>query len=906
MTNLPPPLDSCGCCDNGSSENGAAAGSAHANRPGLPAIAYRIGVHGSFLQRMLARLPVEAIPDGPHAGARPLRALTTRASTDPVVALLDAWAASADVLTFYQERIANEGFLRTAVERRSVLELARAIGYELKPGVAASTYLAFTLETAPGAPTQADIPERTRVLSIPAQGQKPQTFETAEAIEARPEWNALRPRQGQPQDLPAGTKIVYLKGAATGLQPGDALLLVGAERISAPGSERWDFRFARTVTTDVEKDVTTVTWTQGLGERPVAPAEEPQVYALRLRADLFGHNAAEWDNLHPDIKCLYDTGGTASEWPGFAIQNDQLDLEGSFPKVVPGSWVALVRPNYIEIYRAEEVDFTSRTGFGLVGKVTRITPDSNEHLSTFGLRQTTVFAQSELLELAEEPLGRSLSGDQIPLDGRVAGLLPGRTLIFSGKRMRARASTALTLHSPDGLRSVPILRGDVLFVTAPSVAESGGTRWFLEDRNGFTGSLKVARQFLKLEPAEEQDPTVSEVAVLDHTAETQERTTLFLQEALQNLFDRTTLTIFANVSLATHGETVTEVLGSGDGTQTHQRFTLKKSPLTYVSAATPSGTATSLEVRVNGVRWDEVASFYDRPPTDKVYTVELNEDPQSSPTQNVATLSFGDGIHAARLPSGTENVTAVYRSGIGLAGEVGAGSLSLLQTRPLGVRSVTNPLPASGAADPEILDDARSNAPVTVLTLERIVSRRDFEDFTRAFAGIGKAQATALWNGEVNIVHITAATAKGEPLATGTSLYTHLRAAIDAARDPGIPVVLQGHTQAYFRLKARLLVDEGYIFEEVKAAVESLLLETFAFGPRSFGQPVTAAELIRSLQQVPGVVAADLDNLYRDGDPPSNPPLLAAVTARRSGNTYLPAEILVIHPFGLEITEMTA
>ena len=54
----------------------------------------------------------------------------------------------ADVLTFYQERLANESFLRTASERRSILELARLIGYELHPGVAASGFLAFTLDDA--------------------------------------------------------------------------------------------------------------------------------------------------------------------------------------------------------------------------------------------------------------------------------------------------------------------------------------------------------------------------------------------------------------------------------------------------------------------------------------------------------------------------------------------------------------------------------------------------------------------------------------------------------------------------------------------------------------------------------------------------------------------------------------
>ena len=85
------------------------------------------------------------------AGERPLADLATRASDDPSIALLDAAAVVADVLTFYQERIANDGFLRTAIERRSVLEMARAIGYELNPGVAATAYLTFTVEDAEGA-----------------------------------------------------------------------------------------------------------------------------------------------------------------------------------------------------------------------------------------------------------------------------------------------------------------------------------------------------------------------------------------------------------------------------------------------------------------------------------------------------------------------------------------------------------------------------------------------------------------------------------------------------------------------------------------------------------------------------------------------------------------------------------
>ena len=136
------------------------------------------------------------------------------------MALLDAWAMVADVLAFYQERIATELYLRTATERRSIIELARAIGYELNPGVAASTYLAFTLEDALGSPKEAIIDKGTRAQSIPGPGEKPQTYETIERIEAKAEYNVLKPRQTALQLPGFGSRHIYLEGIATNLKPG--------------------------------------------------------------------------------------------------------------------------------------------------------------------------------------------------------------------------------------------------------------------------------------------------------------------------------------------------------------------------------------------------------------------------------------------------------------------------------------------------------------------------------------------------------------------------------------------------------------------------------------------------------------------------------------------------------------
>ena len=162
------------------------------NQPGLPAISYRLGTHGEFFQRMLNTLHTEKV----------LREqLTTRSRDDFAIALLDAWAVIGDILSFYQERIANEGYLRTATERRSILEMARTISYELNPGVADSTYLAFAVDNTNPASAVSEIPQGTQVQSIPAPGERPQTFETSNDFEAHVEWNELKPRRSIPQIL---------------------------------------------------------------------------------------------------------------------------------------------------------------------------------------------------------------------------------------------------------------------------------------------------------------------------------------------------------------------------------------------------------------------------------------------------------------------------------------------------------------------------------------------------------------------------------------------------------------------------------------------------------------------------------------------------------------------------------
>lgn len=381
------------------------------------------------------------------------------------------------------------------------------------------------------------------------------------------------------------------------------------------------------------------------------------------------------------------------------------------------------------------------------------------------------------------------------------------------------------------------------------------------DEDGFTGFVTVLSDRITLQPAAKDAPTVSEIVFIaddkDAISSDRDRTTITLSKPLLNIYDRTTVTIHANVARATHGETVREVLGSGDASQLFQKFTLKQPSLTHVSASTPSGAESTLQVRVNDILWHEVSSFYGRSPDEHVFITRTDDDGRT-------TIQFGDGLTGARLPTGQENLRATYRKGTGFEGNVKAEQLTTLLSRPLGVKSVSNPEDASGGDNPESLADGRRNAPLTVLTLDRAVSLRDYEDFSRAFAGIAKALATWVWDGEERCVFITIAGPNGVEIKENQDgTYKKLLEALQKAGDPHVKVRIKSYRRALFRVAARIKVDPDHQPEKVLAEVEQSLRTQFSFDAREFGQPVILSEVIAIMQAVPGVEAVDVDRLYR-------------------------------------------
>ncbi len=1005
----------CGCCEG----TEALTPMAVANRPGLNAISYRVGTHATFIETMVARLSNMCLGADDECrkgtGNYPLRDLTTRDPNDPSIAMLDGWATIADVLTFYQERIANEGYLRTATERRSILELARLVGYRLRPGVAATTYLALTLENGNDVVIE---PYQLKAQSLPGPGELPQTFENIEKLDARARWNRLTPRMSRPQspgkilDLnnSNGPAEIYLKSISTNLNQNDPLLIVingnpdlyrvievkpdaAADRtlvvikkwIAYPGAvaglsvreslirivedfsntglaettvkalrselgaDRTDIELAEFIENEalpvLERTASrsniraeTRDRLRGFGveigeiagklrfDKPVAaPATDGgsksvsnekfdelsgvvagltkqasvppanalklqrgaqqifrdrsdlglqafgafrplllkslsnalanvtvtqagtmKVYALRVKAAPFGHNAPRKVlAINQNTGEITNTG----EWPIYTHQAkteepQTIFLDSGYDKIMPESWVVIDSTTVRQGASAKVIPFVAagpmirhvtgavsgiaRAAYGIGGKTTRLDlnsawldfknlPTGEEFLQgrydeDFKvIRNTVVFAQSEQLELAEEPIKESICGgsdEPIVLDGVYSELESGRWVIVSGERTDLEDNRSRARPSEE--QKVRGVKSSELVMLSEVVHD-----FTLQPGDSVHTRIKLAKK-------------------------------------LEYCYTRDSVSIYANVVKATHGETRREVLGGGDGSKALQRFSLRQPPLTYVSAARPSGVESTLKVFVNDVQWREVETIFGLLPADRRFITRASDD-------EVTTAEFGNGRQGARLPTGLENVRAEYRQGIGKKGNVRAEQITLLSSRPLGVKEVVNPLRASGGADKEGRDQARKNVPIALLALDRLVSTQDYRDFSRTFGGVGKAFASRLSDGNRELVHVTIAGADDIPIDETSDLFMNLGQSLRRFGDPGLPVALAVRELVLLIVSAKVCILPDYVWEKVAPQIRVKMLETFSFENRELGQDALLSEAISAMQSVEGVAYVDVD-----------------------------------------------
>lgn len=311
----------------------------------------------------------------------------------------------------------------------------------------------------------------------------------------------------------------------------------------------------------------------------------------------------------------------------------------------------------------------------------------------------------------------------------------------------------------------------------------------------------------------------------------------------------TPVAIHGNVVTAIRGETVAnEVLGSGDAQVPSQRFTLKKKPLGWMEdAAAPSGRSPRLTLRVDGVAWEHVETFYGRRPDERIFRIDMAPD-------GAATVVGGDGERGLRFASGMRNIVASYCHGAGAA-KPPPGSINQFARAASGLARVLQPLQAWGGADAEDAAQIRALAPAGALTLGRAVSLADFEAMIRAASGVLNAAVAYTWDAGRQAAVVTGwiLADRGDPSAT-------LAAFLSARALPGLAIRIALATRIDVPVFDVAVVPlAGHDGETVRAAVRAALFDahTGLLAPRNVpvGAPLFRSALLATIHAVPGVAS---------------------------------------------------
>jgi len=159
-----------------------------------------------------------------------LPAWTERSEADLGMMLLELFSATADDLCYMQDRVANEAYLGTATQRRSVAGHLALIGYQMDDGASASTFLQFQVNSSQS------LTNGFKVSNKPSSSDDPViVFETLLDVQLEPAHNRISLYDwGNSQCcLPKTASSAALAGTFDHLKVGDYLLFDG-------GSDRRD------------------------------------------------------------------------------------------------------------------------------------------------------------------------------------------------------------------------------------------------------------------------------------------------------------------------------------------------------------------------------------------------------------------------------------------------------------------------------------------------------------------------------------------------------------------------------------------------------------------------------------------------------------------------------------------
>ncbi len=782
------------------------------NPPNRATIAYRVGDFAAFRQALLEARPGETA----LAGWRP-------ATGDLGLQVLEWWAYLADVLTFYNERIANESYLGTAELPGSISGLVALLGYRPRPGIAATGMLAalrstrnqleplvipagtqFANQATPGVPVQTYEALGTRTFTAPVSD----TTVTPPADDALPH-----------VDPDTGAASVLLAGKVSGIAAGDALLLMRDDWVGT--DQNWAQVTVGGATPESDAGgvsntrvtFSAITW--GVQQPPPGPTLIFEVGDFPAESEALAGLAREEDVYRVD-PLRADPAPDAPE-PDPTVDHYRL-LK---PRQTAALWSANASTT-TGFY--DQGDFAVRLS-AVVRAFAPGDPVLFSDAARGGAVMATVAGISEEMLTVEYPGAPPPTPPTIPVAHTVLALTVPSVTDADALADLSPTSTAVRYGFrdvgtiiPSPATSLPPL--PVTMTPAAPLPPLKDAPAFLEDATGAGAPVSVSTN------------SGGTVTVAAPAAPAATPVTLALALPVRLLIDLVPISQGATVAA--------ESLGVGSAALANQTFALRKSPLTYLPHG--NGFASTLQITVDGISWTEVGSFYGQAPGALVFTVTQAGD-------GTSVVRFGDGIQGARLPTGSQ-VVARYRYGAGAATPP-AGRLTTVLRPQTNLAAVHNPVIVAGGEDPEPPSSMRAAAPASVLTFGRAISADDYATVAAQAAGVDRARAYWTWDAAAQRTTIKVYV-DGDAGAQAAA-----SAALAGSDDPNRPVSVVAVSATALTVSAGLAIapdataDADGVVAAAQAALAGLLRpDRMAIGEVLFASRIEAALMVSGVTAV--------------------------------------------------------
>lgn len=333
--------------------------------------------------------------------------------------------------------------------------------------------------------------------------------------------------------------------------------------------------------------------------------------------------------------------------------------------------------------------------------------------------------------------------------------------------------------------------------------------------------------------------------------------------------------VLTNTVHAQAAQTISsEILGGTNG-RPGQTFQMRNTPVTVrnkpLKVKNPDGS--SVTVRSAWIQidegfgfqtWQQVDDFLASGPNDPHYTLDVTS----------GSIVLGDGDHGripvANAANPTANAIAYeYQFGGGANTNVGAGTITAIQTSAPGVDKATNLRPAFGGSDEETVSEAKLRAPGELKSKGRAVTAEDFQLLAEDTPGVLIRRAKALPlthpkypNSSVpGVVTVIVVPQSDAPNPTpGSSTLAVVCAWLNAHRLLTSELYVVPPKYHIVRIEANIIVSPSDDLGVVKTAIETNL--TVYFGPLTggddgsgwpFGGAIYYSQVMRVILGTPGV-----------------------------------------------------